>query len=313
MSSPRRIRSNTWPTSSCRCAAASASPLPAPAAEGRHAGRGCLAAAPATRPERKNSTCRCSMPSRFTPVPKALSAATPSGFRPKLSSMRVQAGKQFAVFVGPRNHVAVHNEILRAVRRRGRRVVRGVSAFLVRHHRGIRVGLGQLGRGLDPVLLPRRVGLAEPSQHLAKLLLPFLRVGQLGRQLPRLVLAPHSVASAASVASASLSNCPTWVSNSFRAASTLSAVQVWKRLASAFTRVPSKASSTSLINPIVIASRLSRLNNCFNGPLNFVRNVQRVVWSIVRPSANHMKSMLWPQAYSNCRLRSGCAASLHRG
>ena len=73
------------------------------------------------------------------------------------------------------------------------------------------VGIGHLRRGLNPVLLPRRVGPVEFCGNLLEFLQVFLRGGQLGRQ-------------------------------------------------------------------------------------------RRRSWSIVRPSANHMKSMLLPQAYSNCRL-----------
>ncbi len=43
----------------------------------------------------------------------------------------VRAGQHFVLFVGPGNHVAVDDEILRPVRRRQRRVVRGVAAFFV--------------------------------------------------------------------------------------------------------------------------------------------------------------------------------------
>ena len=123
--------------------------------------------------------------------PESLVRRHAAGLPPEVLLDSVHAGKQLGVFVGPCDHVAVHDVTGHPIRRRHRRVVRGISAFLVRHHRGIRVGLGQLRRALDPVLLLRCVGLAEPLQHLTEFLLTVLRVGQLGRQLPRLPLAPQ--------------------------------------------------------------------------------------------------------------------------
>ena len=102
----------------------------------------------------------------------------------------IDGGQRLGLFVGRGDHVAIHNHSVGRVSGRQRRVIRGVTAFLVGHHAAVRIGLGNLRRVLcriDPVLPPRLVRGLGLRQQFSQLLAPGLGSSQLRGKRRRLL------------------------------------------------------------------------------------------------------------------------------